>query len=331
MTVVGAIVCFAVFALWAGLLGNLLTSSAGDPAGRGLAEAYAVFIAIALWVLLGVLLLIAGARGQMPSSGRAAAVLLWPLSGAAVLASLALLQHQPQGLERWPLVIPVLVPLLIMGYALWAWVPALRAAIPQGVAGGVTGAVVLLLSLAPWPRIIANTKARDALRGRQTTAETRELTAAFEKLSVESPLSEWQPFTEPGNPFRDRALEKIRHSPRRQADAEGMTAQGYSFAMLELPNLALKPTPELCQGATTFLVKEAEFFRANNAEPTPFAVAGTRVRRYLPAMEWLVSNRCDVDTGLAAIEAALREFPEVTSVEHAHFLAAIVRLRAAPQ
>jgi len=329
MTIIGGIVLFASFALWAGLVGNLLTLSASDPAGRGLAEAYAAFIAIALWVLLGVLLLIAGVRGQMPSSAKAAGMLLFPLSGAAVLASLALLQHHPEGIQRWPLIIPVLIPPLMMAYAVWAWLPGLRAAVPPGVAGAVAGGAILLLSLAPWPRIISNAKARNAAQSHQSREEKAEQQAAFDRLSAESPLADWQVFTEEGNPLRDRALERIRQSPRRQTDAEAMIGQRYSFPMLELPSLALQSTPALCQGADGFLQHEADFFRANNSQPTPFAVSGARIQRYLPAMEWLVAQRCDVGAGLAAIEAALREFPEVTSVEHAHFLAAIVRLRAA--
>jgi hypothetical protein len=329
MTVIGVIVLLACASLWAGLVGNLLTLSASDPAGRGLAEVYAFFIAIVLWVLLGVLLLIAGLRGQMPSSAKAAALLLLPFSGAAVFAALALLQHQPDGTQRWPLLVPMLIPPLIMGYALWTSLPALRSAVPPGVAGAIAGGGILLLSLSPWPSIIGRARARSAIQARQSREETEEQEAAFARLSAESPLSAWQPFTEEGNPFRDRALAAIRGSPRRQADAESMMAAGYSFPMLELPDLALEPTPALCRSAAEFLRHEAEFFRTNNAEPTPFAVSGARIQRYLPAMEWLVAHRCDVDPGLAAIEAALREFPEVASVEHGHFLATVVRLRAA--
>ncbi len=327
MTVIGAIVLFASLALWAGLVGNLLTLPSSDPAGRGLAEAYAFFLALALWALLGVLLLIAGVRGQMPSSAKAVAVLLFPLSGAAVLAALGLLQHQPAGIQRWPLLLPLLLPPLIMAYAVWAWAPALRSAVSSGSAGAVAGGAILLLSLAPWPGVIAGANARRSARAHLSRAEQQERERVFAALTAESPLSEWQPFTEEGNPLRDRALEAIRNSPRRQTDAEEMTAQGYTLPMLELPNLALQPTPALCRNAGAFLRHEADFFRANNAPPTPFLVAGTRLRRYLPAMEWLVSRRCDIGPALAAIEAALRDFPEVTSPEHAHFLAAIVRLR----
>jgi hypothetical protein len=217
-----------------------------------------------------------------------------------------------------------------MAYAVWVWVPTVHAAVSERVAGAVAGGAILLLSVAPWPRVIANANAREKARGQLSRAEQREQQAAFDKLSAESPLSEWQPFIEEGNPLRDRALEAIRGAPRRQADAEAMIAEGYSSPMLELPNLALQPTPALCRNAGVFLQHEADFFRANNATPTPFLVAGTRIRRYLPAMEWLVSHRCDIGESLAAIEAALRDFPEVTSPEHAHFLAAIVRLRASP-
>jgi len=78
MTVIGAIVLLASLALWAGLAGNLLTLASSDPAGRALAEASGFFLASALWTLLGILLLIAGVRGQMPSNAKVAAMLRSP-------------------------------------------------------------------------------------------------------------------------------------------------------------------------------------------------------------------------------------------------------------
>lgn len=67
-----------VFLLWAVQLATLTDLSGSDPAGNGLAQAFGALEIIILWVLLAVLTILAGVKGEMP----------WPAARASVLDAL---------------------------------------------------------------------------------------------------------------------------------------------------------------------------------------------------------------------------------------------------
>ena len=104
--------------LWIGLIANLGTMNSSDPAGRGLAEAFALFTIIGLYVLLFVMLLFAGWKGSMPSNHQLFTYLWFPASCALCIYALYLM-HRP--VVRWPIVIPVFAPLPLFWVAVKAY------------------------------------------------------------------------------------------------------------------------------------------------------------------------------------------------------------------
>jgi hypothetical protein len=144
---------------WAGLVANIFSLHKSDAAGNGLAKVFAVFLAIGLWALLALLTLAAGISGEMPMWAGGCAVLLIPASGAAALGAIHVLSadpHQP----RWPAAVVLVVPGLIVAFAVWSFVPAIRNLVPSRIAGGVAWGTVLVLSILPWSAVAKRSRAR---------------------------------------------------------------------------------------------------------------------------------------------------------------------------
>jgi hypothetical protein len=62
MTASFTLVLVLAAALWAATVANTITIRSSDPAGNALSHAFGVLMAIALWVLLAILLVLAFAR-----------------------------------------------------------------------------------------------------------------------------------------------------------------------------------------------------------------------------------------------------------------------------
>jgi hypothetical protein len=336
MTVFGALLLLLTIILYVGTVANLATMRDSDPAGNALSQAYAVFMVIALWILLAGLLVIAGLRGEMPRWAPLAAVLLVPASGAAAVAAVQLLADTFYP-ARWPIVVPALAPFLIVAFALWAYFPAFRHTVPATAASSISWGVVLLLSIAPWPAVAYRARhggtdrakaeaARKADEPRRIEEERQRNLAAFHKLTSESELEEWLAFRTPGNELREQALEGIRRLPRRQGDAELMIRRRRDYFWEDMPKLDLVVTPVICEGARGFLrERAADIQPPHPTDPPSFAFMVERVEPYLPTMGWLVDQHCDCDVELAALEATVHIYPD--SPERNRFLSALTRIR----
>jgi hypothetical protein len=336
MTVFGALLLLLTIILYVGTVANLTTIHDSDPAGNSLSQAYAVFMVIALWILLAALLVVAGLKGEMPRWAPLAAVLLLPASGAAALAAVRLLSDAFYR-AQWPIVIPAVSPLVIIAFALWAYLPAFRGAVPATAASAISGTIILLLSIAPWPAVAYRARhggadrskaeaARQADEPRRVEEERRRNLEAFHKLTSESELEEWLRFRTPGNELREQALEGIRRLPRRQADAELMIARRLDYFWDDVPQLDLAATPVICEGARAFLRERARDIQpALPSDPPSFSAMVERVEPYLPTMQWLVDQHCDCDAELAALEATVRIYPD--SPVRSRFLSALTRIR----
>jgi hypothetical protein len=318
VTFVAGVVLLLTVLLWAAVIANSATLNSSDPAGNALSSAYGVFLVLALWALLALLLIIAGSRGGMPGWTRVAALLLVPASSAATLAALNLMSGQP-GL-RWPLVLPVLAPVLLLAFAAWCYFPAAQARVPGIYAGSAVWGTLLLLALLPLPLLMTRKRVgRDRQEQvktewaidstRQGEARTQENLANFQKLSPESRLWDYMPFTWDDNPLREQALERARLLPTRQADAEQMLADGHGFPLLEIQDLNLVPTPSFCQKAAALLVQHAEEWRATAALRPAYETRSAKIEQYLGAMGWLRGNGCDISGVLRATEATVRSYP----------------------
>jgi|SRR5215510_2876649 len=152
MNIISAILLLITVLLYIGSIANILTMNASDPAGNGLSQSFAVLIAIALWILIAILLIIGGIKGEMPIWSAVSALLLHPASCAATLAAIRLMSGQLNK-THWPIVIPVLAPALMIAYAGWAYLPSFRAAVPASTASAAVWGTILVLSVAPWPLV----------------------------------------------------------------------------------------------------------------------------------------------------------------------------------
>ena len=144
MTIAFILLLILTAFLWVGLIGVLATINSSDAAGNGLSQAYSVFISIGLWILLAIVLTLAGVRGRMVAWVPIAAIVLVPASCAAAIGSMTLLTNPAN--SRWPIMVPVLAPALITFYACWVYFGIL----PQFNATAWCGISIVVLSILPW-------------------------------------------------------------------------------------------------------------------------------------------------------------------------------------
>jgi hypothetical protein len=131
----------AVFALYVAMLGTISFSTGIGDSSFGQAIA-SLFFTVGLWIAL-ILLLVNGAlMGEMPRWVRFAAVFLVPLSAVATFTAIDMCSRH----MKWAIVFPLVLPLLIALYALWARTPKLRATIAIEPMSAGVWALVLVLS-----------------------------------------------------------------------------------------------------------------------------------------------------------------------------------------
>ncbi len=302
------------FLLWIALAGNLTTLTKDDPASIGLSMAFGALTAIAIWLLLAVLLWSAGNRHGFPPLAKWFAIFLIPLS--CISAVLAITMLESRFLPRWPIVTPLVTPVVIAAFAVWIFSPQMRAWLPPEKATRVAWGAVLILTLAPLPLFamrekLIHERADEARRSEaadltnQEESERQQNLSAFKRLTTDSHLREWTKFTRSGNPLRAQALDGIRGLTHRQADAEEMLDERNDFPMLELPHVALEPTPALCEKARKFMRGYAAASRPSIASPPPYSIVESKIELYLPAIEWLSERGCKCDAVLADFESLL--------------------------
>jgi hypothetical protein len=148
--------------LWLALTATLLNLHSSDAAGNGLAQVYAVVNIVALWALLLICVIIAMAGEGGPGWMKAGAALLTLLSGAAAIAAFTLLTSRGHDAVRWVVIVPIVIPPLLIAYALWAFIPALRGALPVTGMALALGLPVIALTLAPWVPLIARMNGKPA-------------------------------------------------------------------------------------------------------------------------------------------------------------------------
>lgn len=148
---VSVIVLLGVAGLvWLATSGMVLALRQSDMAGNSLTYSFASLAAVVLWVLLAIVMVVAVLRGEMAGWARWAALVLVPLSGAAAVQAIGVVFRNRVPLAGAMMVVPILLPLLIAGYAAWALVPAWRARVPAEPWAAVVWGLVGLLSVVPW-------------------------------------------------------------------------------------------------------------------------------------------------------------------------------------
>jgi hypothetical protein len=168
MGMAGQLLLALAFLCWAGMLISIFgwigrVPTPGRETSRLLQQAWSGGAAVLLWIFLAALVLVGSSKQVVPSMVGAVAWIALPLSGAGVLAAIGVL-YEPQ--RHWPVLLPVLSPLLIAGYVVWALFPSKT--ISPTTAGLAVWGVVCALSLCVAPTVAA---VLEAHRGGSVRAE----------------------------------------------------------------------------------------------------------------------------------------------------------------
>jgi len=313
---VGAIVVLTIAALsYLGMAACLSDLHGSDAAGNGITAAFAVLFGIGVWVWLGILLLIAGVKGNLPFWAGIAVAILLPAS--AVTSAIGLDMETPQ--NPWLLIEPFALPPLIAAYALYARLTGLHRAIPLVPVTAMALVAMTVLTLLPMPQFIAKEHERAMVRAEEAAEAKAEREAAakrhaerlakFETLTPASPLSDWARFFGKDSEFDERAIEGARKLTHRQADAIAALHQGLAFPLAEYGRLDLQPTPEFCAAARDFLIAAAASHTASAAAPDDRS-AEDYFDPLLGGAELLTKDNCDLGAAVKAIDAAVAPSPK---------------------
>lgn len=335
ITILTGLLLVAALVLWVGAIATLGTLTASDPAGNALSEAYGTLLLLACWGLVAVLLVVAGARGELAGWVRLAAVVLVPLTGAVSVGILQLLKDP--GVPRWAIVVPALGGALLLAYTALALFPSLRSRAAGLPVDTVVWGALLVLGLAPWPFLAQARRAAATRRMELADASAHAGAAAQAALDAENerrlaalgdsaPALDLLAFTQGGNPLREETLARLRRRPALAAELEALVAAGNDVAVLELHQLAPPVTPSLCAAVTEYLARDAAAYRPGTPGPVSYGQVAWRVERHLPALGFLHAQGCRLDAALAAYEAAVATFPP--SAEGDRFRARLAALRS---
>jgi hypothetical protein len=298
-----SVLALLFYALQVATLADLAGS---DAAGNAYAQAYGAVEIIFLWAVLAVLMLIAFHKGAVPKPAVLAAVILVPASGVVAFTALDLLSKPYLSPFRWPLVLPVLMPPLIVAYCFWALLPALRAKFPAHVTAGVIWGAVLTLCVAIVPLQQMREHALDVI-----DQELTKYDEDYAKLATDAPLKDWLPFLETRNETKkNEVLGRMRKLERRQSEAELMLDRG-DFPLRYLGSLNLTPTASICDKARALLRRRVEPLVLKTSEPKPYREIGGQVSDALAAMKWLVGYECSCDAESLAWETMAKTYRDI--------------------
>jgi len=301
--------------------------------GQGIAWLWAMLFAGFTWLWLGGLLLKAGVEDRMPASANLPAAFLYLLSAAAVAAAFPLLQDPNRA---WLVITPALLPPILAFYVFALYHPSWRSFFSAPNTSRAVWGVVLLLALAPLPAFyrhivgdraarIEGAKARDEWKVREGQRHRAENLEKLKTMTPEMPLTDWYPLLDEEGGVAAEALEALRHIERRQSDIEFLLSNGVLKAMMLLPQLDLKATPELCEAARTFMLQSAKSSRVRPKQDPREYRAGGDVEGSVDGIRWLQAHGCNCDEGIAALEASVRS--HLDSPDRKAALASLAALR----
>ncbi len=289
--------------VWLVGLATLSDLNGSDPAGNGLAQAFAGIEIIILWLLLAIFAIVAGIKGGIDTPVAIAVFILIPISGIAALGCLGLLTRPDVAPFLWPMAIPALVPPLIILFCLTALLPPLRLGFSARLANGGIWASVAVLCLLIWPmqHIRAGVEKQEARRIEKYNAD-------LAALPADAPLWDWVPFLNTKSDIqRDEVLTRIRKLAHRQSDAETMIDRG-DFPLGFVGSFDLKLTPALCEKARHLLRARAAPLVLTAPHSKHYTEIAASVADAVADMEWLVAYGCSCDAETQAWETMAKAY-----------------------
>jgi hypothetical protein len=204
-------------------------------------------------------------------------------------------------------------------YAIWAFFPALRAAIPAVVAGLILWGALLGLTILPWPSATKRWRESGArlaqidsdARAKEKTAQEaarQENLSKLQAMAPDTPLRDWLEFTDPKKGVREEAFAAIRNLSRRQQDAEEMASRGVTGPLIELPNLGLEASPALVKahkGHLNWLIGD---IKRPDASSVSYSWISREVNEYLPSIQWMAERHCGCSEEVASLKAEVQSY-----------------------
>jgi hypothetical protein len=311
---IGSIVLFVLAALIYPLLLMSFRDIAGsDPAGRGLSAAFGMMLGIALWLVLGLLLLLAVIKAGLPRPAVFAVLMLYPLSAAAAFAAAELSMTQ----NGWPILVIAVLPPLLAGYALGMRIPATARVLSRRPAGAMLGVAIAAISMAPLmvayfeshPSAARQAQRAEELQSWQA-ARDREVTEArdreaadFARLNPDSSLRDYLDRLAPGDSRFREAVAGARLVKSRQTDVIALLREGKLLSLQELWRLDLAPTQDLCAAYNSAL--NAEAMKVERGRGAYLSLA-MDLERQLQNIQWLTGAQCNLDEALSTLAANVR-------------------------
>lgn len=285
----------------------------GRESDRMMAHLYSGILALLVWIFLAALLLIISSKQAEPPQIGAIAWLAHPISLAGAIAAIVILYNPA---TRWPVLIPVIAPMLIGGYILYALFPSIQK-IPVANIGYVVWAMTTALTISIAPSTIRFARNAlddgsieatpgpklDAWMAKQREERRQRGLEELRKSDDETRLYELEHLIRPDSPVLKEALEFMRHQPNRQAEAVMMLQSQDSRILHFLGDIDLEPTPELCSAARGYLrqaLREREKM-SNGLSP----YIGAEFTEGVESIRW-IAKHCGCDAELAALEAYAR-------------------------
>lgn len=314
----GFVITLVVAVLLYGLMASIVASSrSSDAAGNGLAVAFGAFLAVALWIALIVLLLLARARGSMPGGGTAALVVLVPL---ALVGCFIAIGRFSEG-QGWALAVVLSLPALLAAYAIWV-----RFGTPAGTSVALLG-VVALLSIAPFaagfltaqpdaPRAAERApaeRARQEVAAKESRSAREREAADFATLGSDSSIADYLPYIHSGT-YGDRALGGIQKARSRQADAVALLGTMPLGELAELSLFNVLPTRELCAAYGNALSILANRIAETQGDHLAAAID---LEWQMANLKWLITAKCDLNGPLERAEVNIRavaDSPRLTNL-----------------
>ena len=261
----------------------------------------------------------AGTRSGIPSWAAIGAFILTPASGVAATGAIELLAGRDYH-GKSLVVVPGLAPPLIAAYAVWAFFPAIRGAIPSVVMGGAVWGSLLILSILPWTLVHHYSRLRSEaaaaegngsvdhskMEAERQAAELSEWTPKFEKLDPGAPLWEWLSSPATARNFgRRRSKGAPCETPAVRCRRDDWTGHWMAHDGPGEPRFGGYPIA--LRKSAPSVAPQCESI-APAVPDRPYSWEKALIDPYLPALEWLLNHGCDCMADVVTIESAVREY-----------------------
>lgn len=295
-----------------------------DAAGNGMAQGFAFLAMLALWLPLGLFVLLACIRARVGGAVIAGALLLLITAAMASLTAITLARR-----PDWLAISPYALPPFVALFGLWMLFQTRRPATLRLAAFAVAGiALMMPAAIGKWqwdagaPQRAADMARAQAEHERAQAEEERAYEARFRALGPQSRLDDYLDFL--AGPFAGETLAGIRALPSRTADAARMLRDGADLYEFErLHEFDLDAAGPLCDAYRARL--DGQLAEANPARPGWREVPGS-LRQQMENLRWFAGQGCDLSAQLRNLAAAEGMLPaEWRLPGYAEEIAALLR------